>query len=144
MVVVVLLTDKIVIVVISCSWSIDTFIFLVYRNYQLHSGKKHTTKRKVYTCYFYLVLCSIKTYYQHSSNFKCVSLFHTPQLNMYLLYSTQYLYLHVYNDDDACRFGHMPFLVCTGYLAASRLFAEAFEVSWYKATTCLHSFSGMM
>ena len=99
---------------------------MVNRNYQLCSGNKHTTKRKVYTGYLYLVLCSIKAYYEHSRNIKCVSLFHIPQLTMYLLYSTQYLYLHVYNDDDACGFGHH--VLPSMYLAAFRLFAEALEV----------------
>ena len=54
-VVVVFLTAKTVIVIVyQCS--IHNFIFLVNRNYQLHSGNKHSTKRKVYTGYFYLVI----------------------------------------------------------------------------------------
>ena len=53
-VVVVFLNAKIVIVAIyQCS--LDTFIFLVNRNYQLCSGNKHTTKREVNNGYFYLV-----------------------------------------------------------------------------------------
>ena len=38
----------------------------------------------------------------------------------------------------------LPYALPSMYLAASRLFAETIEVSRYKATTCLHSFSDMM
>ena len=62
------------------------------------------------------------------------------------MHSSQYLYmyLHEYNDACTCRFGHMPCLVCIWQFLRCRLFTEALEVSRYKATTCLHSFSDMM
>ena len=62
---------------------------------------------KVVIVVIYLWSWSITTYYQDWIHLKLVSLSH-----LHLFYSRQYLYLHVYNSDDACRLCHMPCLVC--------------------------------